>query len=86
MTWENIRRQYRHQWLLPEAIQAHTEGGKRIVEDLAVLDTFPDPIAAIKRYNELHRTAPERELCVFHTDRVELNITERRWTGISKRP
>jgi hypothetical protein len=82
MTWENIRRQYLHKWLLLEAMQAHTEGNKLIVEDLAVLDTFPDSVAAIRRYNELHRAAPERELYVFHTDRAELDITERRWIGI----
>ena len=81
MKWEEIRRQYRQQWLLVEAIQARSKAGKRVLDDLAVLDTFPDSIVAMKRYAELHRQAPERELYVLHTDRSQLDIAERHWLG-----
>ncbi len=82
MTWEEIRRQHRQQWLLVEAIQAHSDGDKRILDDLAVLATFPNSVEAIQRYVQLHRTAPERELYVLHTDRISLDITERHWIGV----
>ena len=82
MNWNHIRSQYPHRWLLIEAIKAHTEADRRILEQLAVIDTYPDSVAAMQGYTRLHREAPERELYVVHTDRTGLQITERRWVGI----
>lgn len=82
MKWEEIRNHYPNQWVLAEAIKAHTESDKRIVEDIAVINIFSDSTPAMKAYIRLHQEAPERELYVLHTDRKELDITERRWAGI----
>jgi hypothetical protein len=82
MKWSEVRSHYPRQWLLVEAIKAHSESGKRIIEDLAVVDTFGNSVAAMKGYQELHREAPGRELLVLHTDRQELDVSERRWLGI----
>ena len=82
MQWHEIRQHYPHQWLLVEAIAAHSASGKRILEQLAVVDTFPDSVTAMKRYTQLHRDAPERELYVFHTSRETLDISERHWLGV----
>ncbi len=82
MKWQEIRRQYPQQWLLVEAIQAHSEDNKRILDEIAVVDTFSDSVNAMNNYSQLHRKAPERELYVFHTSREALDITERRWLGI----
>jgi hypothetical protein len=82
MRWEEIRRRYPDRWLLVEAIKAHSEAGKRIVEQLSVVSEFPDSVTAMKDYAQLHREAPERELYVLHTSRETLDITERTWLGI----
>ena len=82
MQWQEIRQHYPRQWLLVEAITAHSTAGKRILEQLAVVDTFPDSVTAMKRYTQLHRDAPARELYVFHTSRATLDIVERQWLGI----
>lgn len=82
MEWQDIRRQYPSQWLLVEAVQAHTEEDRRIVSDLAVLRTCQDAANAMDGYLELHRKQPERELYVLHTDREDLEIQERRWLGV----
>src|SRR5207247_15023 len=82
MQWQDIRQHYPHQWLLVEALTAHSTSGKRILEQLAVIDTFPDSGTAMQRYTQLHRDAPERELYVFHTSRETLDIVERQWLGI----
>jgi hypothetical protein len=84
MNWNQIRTHYPHQWLLIEAIKAHTEADQRILEELAVIDTYPDSAVAMQGYIQLHREAPARELYVVHTDRTELQITERRWVGIQQ--
>jgi len=82
MTWEQIRRNFPHQWLLLEAMEAYSDLDKRIVKQLSVINTFPDSIAAMKAYAQLHHDAPARELYFFHTDREQLDIHERSWIGI----
>ena len=83
MKWNEIRAQYpTNQWLLIEAIQAHSDAGERIVDDLTVVERFVDSVSAMLKYEELHHQAPERELYVFHTSREKLHISERAWLGI----
>ena len=77
MTWTDIRRHYPHQWLLIEALLAHSRSGKRQLEEMAVVDAFTDGETALRSYLRLHRDAPLRELYVVHSDREELEITER---------
>ena len=50
MKWQEIRKHYPEQWLLVEAVEAHSADGKRFLEQLAVVDTFPDSVTAMKRY------------------------------------
>ncbi len=82
MKWQEIRHHYPAQWLLVEAIQAHSEANKRILEQLAVLNYFSNSTDALKSYAQFHRQSPERELYVFHTSRESLEVIERRWLGI----
>ena len=82
MHWQEIRKHYPERWLLIEAIRAHSEANKRILEQLAVVSAFPDSVSAMKDYARLHRAAPQRGLYVFHTSREILDITERQWLGI----
>lgn len=50
MHWQAIRKTYPQQWLLLEALQAHSEGDKRILDQLAVLGTFGDSVIALQSY------------------------------------
>lgn len=40
MTWEEVKKIYPNQWLLIEAIEAHTQEDKRIVNQIAVINNF----------------------------------------------
>jgi hypothetical protein len=82
MKWEEIRKHYPDQWLLVEALQAHSAEGRRILEDLAVVDVFDDSAQAMKSYAQLHRESPQRELYVFDSERESLEVKERSWLGI----
>ena len=75
MKWQEIRKHCPQQWILVEAIKAHSEASKRMLEQLAVVGTFPDSVSAMKGYAQLHRDALARELYVFHTSRKILDIT-----------
>jgi hypothetical protein len=82
MKWQEIRDRYPQQWLLIEAIKAHTEHDKRVLDQIAVLGAYSNSTTALQGYQQLHQEDPERELYVFHTSRTELDITERHWIGI----
>ena len=84
MEWQEVRAQFPQQWVLIEAVSAHDEGDKRIVEQVAVLGVFADSAAAMKHYAQLHREQPQREMFVFHTSRQELDITIRYWLGLRR--
>ncbi len=82
MTWQEIQKHLPHQWLLIEAIKAHSAGGKRILDDLNVINTYPNSRIALKSYAQFQKEAPNREYVVLHTSRQTLDIKERRWLGI----
>ncbi len=82
MTWTDIRRHYPHQWLLVEALLARSKAGKRLLDEMAVVDAFTDGENALRAYLKLHRAAPMRELYVVHSDREELEINEHTLLGL----
>ncbi len=85
MLWEEIREKYVSCWLLIEALDARTECNKRILKQIAVIDTFEESNEALRAYLQLHKTSPERELYIVHTSRHTLDIEEQRWVGIRTR-
>ena len=81
MQWQEIRKHYPTQWLLVEAIKAHSEANQRIVDQLAVVGTFPDSVAALKSYTSpLRRLWSLRKGCSeflrhFHIERPRIEVT-----------
>jgi len=47
MKWKDIRKAHPHQWIPIEALSAYTESEKRILEEITVLNVFPDPVTAM---------------------------------------
>ncbi|MDM8515568.1 hypothetical protein QUF76_05155 [Desulfobacterales bacterium HSG16] len=52
------------------------------MDQISVINAFPDSMSAMNDYKKLKTTAPAREMFVFHTSRENLNISERKWIGI----
>lgn len=85
MRWSDVRAAYPDQWLVIEALEAHTTSeSHRVLDRLAVIETCPDGSSAMQRYRQLHQEHPEREFYFVHTQREELNIRERQWLGIRR--
>jgi len=84
MRWPDVRTAYPDQWLVIEALQAHTEDNRRILDQIAVVEMCPDSVTAMQTYRRLHQQYPERELYFVHTSRTSLDIEERRWVGIRR--
>jgi len=80
--WSETQQYFPHQWVVVEAVQAHSQNNERILDKLVVIESFKDSRTAWQAYAHLHHHSPEKELYVLHTDRQTLNIQERRWLGV----
>jgi hypothetical protein len=81
MGWDEIRAQHPEQWLVIEAFAAHSVAQRRILDRVVVVEECGDGAAALRRYRELTRLDPGRELYFIHTRRPDLAITERSRIG-----
>ena len=85
MKWSDVRKNYPDQWLIIEALEAHTtDSNIRQIDDLAVIETCDDGNQAMSRYRELHQKYPQREFYFVHTNKKALDIQERQWLGIRR--
>lgn len=85
MNWTEIRKTYPDQWLIVEALEAHTTPNhRRVLDQLAVIEACPNGSEAMQRYRSLHQTYPQREFYFVHTSREALDIRERKWHGIRR--
>ena len=84
MRWQEIRETYPNQWLIVEALEAHTEGQQRHIEQMTVVELCADSSAALQRYRQLHQQYSTREFYFVHTAREALDIRERQWLGIRR--
>jgi hypothetical protein len=84
MRWEEVREVYPDQWLVIEAVQAHSEKDHRQLDKIAVVEICSDGNTAFQSYRKLHQTYPDREYYFVHTSRAELDIHERQWLGIRR--
>ena len=81
-SWDQVRQEYPDQFVVFEALRSHSKESKRIVDAISVIDAFTDGEKAMKQYLKLHREDRKKELYVVHTDKEQLDITERKWLGI----
>jgi hypothetical protein len=84
MQWNNVRQAYPNQWLVIEALEAHTENDRRQLDRIAVIEACPDGQAAMQSYRHLHQQYPVREFYFVHTGRETLEIIEQRWAGVRR--
>jgi hypothetical protein len=77
MTWDEVRAQYPHRWLLVEAVIARTVGEDRVIDKLIVLGEHADSLGAWEQYRIVHSSSPFRELYVLHSDRPALDVRVR---------
>lgn len=82
MKWNEARRICQDKWLLFEAIEAYSEEGKRIVEELSVINVYEQGKESLKEYAKIHKRDKSREMYVYHTKNEELIIGEINWIGV----
>ncbi|MBW9171239.1 hypothetical protein K2F43_08480 [Clostridium estertheticum] len=76
MKWDDARSIYINKWILFEAIEAYSKDGKRIVQDLSVINSYKEGKEALKKYAEKHKKDKSREMYVYHTKHENLFIEE----------
>jgi hypothetical protein len=56
MQWSEIQKSHPSQWLIIEALEAHTSSdGQRRLNRMAVIERCPDARAALESYRRLHQ-------------------------------
>lgn len=75
--WNEARDLYSNKWLLFEAVEARSEEGKRIIDELSVINVYDEGSQALKEYARRHKKDKSREMYVYHTKNKELLIEER---------
>jgi hypothetical protein len=76
MTWSEARQQFPDHWLIFEVIRGHQEAGQWSVDELAILESDKTATSVFRRYSELQRTYPSRELGFLHTSHPTLALEE----------
>lgn len=84
MRWIDVCYAYPDQWLVIEALEAHTENDQRHLDRIAVVEVCADGETALQSYRRLHQQYPMREFYFVHTSRKQLEIIERRWAGVRR--
>ena len=84
MEWKDIRKIYPSQWLVIEALEAHTRDDRRILDRISVIETCVDGAAAFQGYQKWHHQHPFREFYYVNTSRPDLDIREKHWVGIRR--
>ena len=82
MQWSDIRKAYPDQWLIIEALEAHSAENRRLLDRIAVAETCRDGADAMQCYRRLHQQYPGCEFYFVHTSRDELDIHETRRVGL----
>lgn len=82
MKWTDVRKIYKDTWVLFEALEAYSENGKRIIDDLAIINSFNNGQEALKDYAKRHKQDKGKEMYVYHTKHENLNIEQRAWIGV----
>lgn len=62
MQWSDIRQSHPDRWVLIEALCAHSTHQERVLDDIAVLESFDDSLVAFAHYRTLHRADPDDRL------------------------
>lgn len=85
MQWSEIHKTYPNQWLVIEALEAHTtQDNRRQLKRIAVVEYCSDGSTAMQSYRRLHNQYPGREFYFVHTSREEIGIREQQWLGIPR--
>ena len=82
MRWDEVRTSFPKQWVVAEALKAHSEENRRVVEDLAVLAVFSGSADAMRKQLEIHRAEPSREVLMAFTGWERLEIEEILWASM----
>ncbi|HLL21655.1 MAG TPA: hypothetical protein VK427_05975 [Kofleriaceae bacterium] len=73
MRWPDFTKQHPDAWVIVEVVASRG----RQLEHVAVVEQCGDAETTYRRYRELRRAAPDRELCFLHTGWVGVELEER---------
>lgn len=85
MEWLKVKGKYKETWLVVEADQAQSLNGKRLVSSVKVLADYKNSEDAYRKYQNIHKQDPKKEVYVVYSDWNELSFDELSWQGLRGR-
>ena len=83
MNWNQVKESHPNQWVVVEALEAHTTPDSiRHIESVSIIDVADDGADAMTKYRKLHLKNPSREYYFLHTKMDSLDIEEHKWLGV----
>lgn len=67
MRWPDFRKLHPDAWIIVEVIATRDTAEPRALEHISVLEVCRDAESTYRRYREMRRAEPDRELCFLHT-------------------
>lgn len=76
MTWQAVQALHPNQWLVIEALETRYEPGKRVLEQVHVINSCTNGSEARRQCEALRRDDPLKQYYYFHTGREQLEVLE----------
>jgi hypothetical protein len=67
MRWPDFRKKHPDAWVIVEVVVARDGEAHRALEQIKLVELCLDAETTVRRYRELRRADPHRELCFLHT-------------------
>lgn len=78
MTWNEVRKLFPNQFVKLEILKSHMQGNKKIVDDMAIIESVNDDNATRELVNCKDNTI------IYHTKNDSIELTVRRRIGLRR--
>lgn len=78
MTWNEVRKLFPNQFVKLEILKSHMQGNKKIVDDMAIIESVNDDNATRELVNCKDNTI------IYHTKNDNIELTVRRRIGLRR--
>lgn len=82
MLWSEVCKDFPNSWVIVEALSSHQVENEKTIDDVMVLDAYPDSSDAWKRYKQIKQQKPQGDFLIASTENETLKIKVQRWVGI----
>lgn len=85
MLWSEVCKDFPNSWVVVEALSSHQVEDEKTIDEVMVLDAYPDSAKAWQRYKQVKQLKPQGDFLIASTINDALKVKVQRWVGIRGR-